>query len=119
MTFSIDVALITIFILLAISIAIINIVQFSKLTREEQVEAILKVIKVEVIKLMADAELDWRHIEKAGEIKKAEVISKIYDKFPFLSKYMNQEELLKKISNIIENEKERMDSIINKDKESK
>lgn len=119
MTFSIDVALIAIFILLAISIAIINIVHFSKLTREEQVEAILKVIKVEVIKLMADAELDWSHIEKAGEIKKAEVISKIYDKFPILSKYMNQEELLKRISNIIEKEKERMDRIINKDKESK
>ena len=83
------------------------------MSEEERVNAALKVIKTEVLKLMSDAEINWKDFYKAGEIKKSEVIDEIYERFPFLTEYINQEELIIKISEMIEDGMDKMNQILN------
>ena len=101
-------------VLLGIFIFLYNkITNYMKLTKEQKVEAALKVVKAELLKLMSDAEIEWRDFNKSGEIKKSQVISEIYKKFPFLAEYISQDELIEKIGEMIEEQKAKMDEIIN------
>ena len=90
-----------------------KIKKYKKMSEEERVNAALKVIKTEVLKLMRDAEINWKDFYKAGEIKKSEVIDEIYERFPFLTEYINQEELIIKISEMIEDGMDKMNQILN------
>lgn len=90
-----------------------KIKKYKKMSEEERVNAALKVIKTEVLKLMSDAEINWKDFYKAGEIKKSEVIDEIYERFPFLTEYINQEELIIKISEMIEDGMDKMNQILN------
>lgn len=90
--------------------------EFKKMSQEERVKLALKVIKNEILKLMSEAELDWCFYEKTGEIKKSQVISEIYDRFPFLRDYVNQDDLIKEIDKIIDSKKEIMDNILKPEK---
>ena len=101
-------------VLLGIFIFLYNkITNYMKLTKEQKVEAALKVVKAELLKLMSDAEIEWQDFNKSGEIKKSQVISEIYKKFPFLAEYISQDELTEKIGEMIEEQKAKMDEIIN------
>ena len=101
-------------VLLGIFIFLYNkITNYMKLTKEQKVEAALKVVKAELLKLMSDAEIEWQDFNKSGEIKKSQVISEIYKKFPFLAEYISQDELIEKIGELIEEQKAKMDEIIN------
>ena len=101
-------------VLLGIFIFLCNkITNYMKLTKEQKVEAALKVVKAELLKLMSDAEIEWQDFNKSGEIKKSQVISEIYKKFPFLAEYISQDELIEKIGEMIEEQKAKMDEIIN------
>ena len=101
-------------VLLGIFIFLYNkITNYMKLTKEQKVEAALKVVKAELLKLMSDAEIEWQDFNKSGEIKKSQVISEIYKKFPFLAEYISQDELIAKIGEMIEEQKAKMDEIIN------
>ena len=101
-------------VLLGIFIFLYNkITNYMKLTKEQKVEAALKVVKAELLKLMSDAEIEWQDFNKSGEIKKSQVISEIYKKFPFLAEYISQDELIEKIGEMIEEQKAKMDEIIN------
>ena len=88
-------------------------VAFFKLSKEERVEAALKIIRKELLKFMSDAEVEWSEFEKAGNLKKSQVINNIYSQFPFLKEYINQDELLSKISDMIEDTMSEMNKIIN------
>ena len=90
-----------------------KITNYIKLSKEQKVEAALKVVKAELLKLMSDAEIEWQEFNKSGEIKKSQVISEIYKKFPFLAEYISQDELIEKIGEMIEEQKAKMDEIIN------
>ena len=90
-----------------------KITNYIKLSKEQKVEAALKVVKAELLKLMSDAEIEWQEFNKSGEIKKSQVISEIYKKFPFLAEYISQDELIAKIGEMIEEQKAKMDEIIN------
>lgn len=96
-------------------IAVRKVKEYIKMSKEEQVEAALKIIKEELLKLMSDAEIEWEEFKKSGEIKKSQVITEIYSRFPFLKEYIDQEELIRRISLMIEEEKSKMDKIINND----
>ena len=103
-------------ILIVISFVIVaskKIAEYIKMSKEERVEAALKIIKEELLKLMSDAEIDWEDYKKSGDIKKSQVIAEIYTKFPFLKDYIEQEELIQRITEMIDEEKEKMDKIIN------
>lgn len=93
-----------------------KIVAFIKLSDEEKIEALLAVIKKEILNYMSEAEIDWKDVEKSGAIKKSQVISKIYEKYPELSKIINQEKLIAQIEIIIEQTMTEMNNILNKEK---
>lgn len=90
-----------------------KITSYMKLSKEQKVEAALKVVKSELLKLMSDAEIEWQDFAKSGEIKKSQVITEIYNKFPFLADYISQDELIAKISEMIEEKMADMNKIIN------
>ena len=105
------------FILVIAFIVVRRVIAFLKMSKAEKIEIVLKLVKEEIIAYMTDAEMDWGEFKKAGEIKRAQVIERIYDKFPILYKYINQEELIERIDKIIDVEKVKLDKIMNNNKE--
>lgn len=104
----------TIIIVIAIIIGVVRmVIQYSKMTKEERVNAALKVIKEELLKLMSDAEIEWEDYKKSGELKKSQVLKEIYSQFPFLVTYIDQDTLVNKLYELIDNEMENMNKIIN------
>lgn len=87
---------------IVIGIAVYEYVQnFLKKSKEEQ-EAIIRqqieIAKEQVreimLKLVTEAEKDYREWIKAGEIKRAQVIDAIFEKYPILLMVTNQAELI-------------------------
>ena len=104
----------TIIIVIAIIIGAARmVIQYSKMTKEERVNTALKVIKEELLKLMSDAEIEWEDYKKSGELKKSQVLKEIYSQFPFLATYIDQDTLVNKLYELIDNEMENMNKIIN------
>lgn len=89
--------------------------EFFSMDKEAQKKAALAIIKEEILKLMSDSELYWSTYESSGQIKRAEVIANIYNKFPVLATIEDQETLIKEIDAMIDAAKPVMDAIINKD----
>lgn len=73
---------------------------FSK-SEEEQIAIIKKQIEETMLRLVTDAEKDYRQWMQAGEIKRSQVIEEIFLMYPILSKVTNQEELIQWIDNTI------------------
>lgn len=84
----------------------------SKLSKQEKVEAAMKVIKEELLSLMSNAELEWKRYKKAGDLKRSKVLTDIYTQFPFLATYIDQDTLCEKIYSMIESEMDTMNRII-------
>ena len=104
----------TIIIVIAIIIGVVRmVIKYSKMTKEERVNTALKVIKEELLKLMSDAEIEWEDYKKSGELKKSQVLKEIYSQFPFLATYIDQDTLVNKLYELIDNEMENMNKIIN------
>ena len=55
-----------------------------------------------ILKLVSEAETDYKDIEHAGAIKRSQVFSYIYEKFPILEKVISQDELTVWIDNQID-----------------
>ena len=69
---------------------------------EEKIEIAKQQIKEIILKLISDAEVDYEEWNKAGSIKRSQVIEDIFIKYPILSKAVNQEELIKWIDETID-----------------
>ena len=69
---------------------------------EEKIEIAKQQIKEIILKLISDAEVDYEEWNKAGSIKRSQVIEDIFIKYPILSKAVNQEELIKWIDKTID-----------------
>ena len=76
---------------------------YSKLSTEKKIEIAKKQISENILKLITQAEKDYAEWEKAGSIKRSEVISEIYKEYPILAKVVNQDELIKWIDEQIDN----------------
>lgn len=79
-----------------------KIKNYLTLSDEEKIDAALTIIRNTIKAKMTSSQIDWYGIKDAGSVKRAEVISKIYEDYPVLKNYVNQEELLKKIDDIID-----------------
>ena len=66
-----------------------------------QIEIAKAQIKQIVLKLITDAEVDYNDWQKAGSIKRAQVIQKIYTDYPILAKVADQDMLIAWIDNEI------------------
>lgn len=81
--------------------------------KEELKEETLKIVKTVLLKLMSEAEIEWNDFEKSGSIKRSQVIKELYNEFPILKEFTNQDKLLEIIDNMIKEEKSKMDDVIN------
>lgn len=92
----------TILVVLGIIISIVQktIKHFSK-TDEERIAIVKEQIAQQMLKFIGDAEEDYEDWKKAGELKRAQVIGKIFKDYPILSKVVDQKELIKWIDDTI------------------
>lgn len=83
---------------------------WNKKTEEEKkeelnkaVESAKKSLSQYILILVSDAELDWQSFDgKLGQMKRAQVIEKIYEKYPILEQVEDKDALLKEIDKMIE-----------------
>lgn len=76
---------------------------YRKLSTDQKIAIAKKQISENILKLITQAEKDYSEWEKAGSIKRSEVISEIYKQYPILAKVVNQDELIKWIDEQIDN----------------
>lgn len=74
---------------------------FSK-SDEEKIEIAKAQIKETVLKMVTEAELDYEEWNKAGSIKRSQVIGQIYADYPILSKVVDQQALIEWIDETID-----------------
>lgn len=94
----------TILVIIGLALALWKKIEsYSKLSTDKKIEIAKKQISENILKLITQAEKDYAEWEKAGSIKRSEVISEIYREYQILAKVVNQEELVKWIDEQIDN----------------
>ncbi|MDO5546952.1 MAG: hypothetical protein Q4F79_00495 [Eubacteriales bacterium] len=93
----------TIMVIIGLAIAVGKKVAdyFSK-SDEEKIEIAKAQIKETVLKMVTEAELDYEEWNKAGSIKRSQVIGQIYADYPILSKVVDQQALIEWIDETID-----------------
>lgn len=75
---------------------------FSK-SDEEKIAIVKSQIKETMLKMITEAEISYEEWNKAGSIKRSQVIEEIFAKYPVLSKAVDQSKLIKWIDDEIDN----------------
>ena len=110
----------TILVIVGLALALWKKIEsYSKLSTDKKIEIAKKQISENILKLITQAEKDYAEWEKAGSIKRSEVISEIYKEYPILSKVVNQEELVKWIDEQIDNALPTLREIIKQNEKDK
>lgn len=110
----------TILVIIGLALALWKKIEsYSKLSTEKKIEIAKKQISENILKLITQAEKDYSEWEKAGSIKRSEVISEIYKEYPILAKVVNQEELVKWIDEQIDNALPTLRDIIKQNEKDK
>ena len=84
---------------------------FSK-SDEEKIAIAKKQIQESILKWISDAEESYVQWTKAGSIKRAQVIAKVYADYPILSKVMDQEALIQWLDEAIDNALDELRKIV-------
>ena len=71
-------------------------------SKEEKVEIALKQAREIILDRVTAAEIDYAGWQKAGAIKRAQVLDEIFAAYPILGKITNQEEVIKKLDEYID-----------------
>ena len=101
-------------ILLALIFSIyVKVKGFIKLTPEQKIDIAKKAIKENILAYISDSEKTWLDYKKTGQVKRSEVISKIYNDYPILKEYINQEELIEFIDSLIDESLPEVNKIFN------
>lgn len=69
---------------------------------DEKIKIAKAQIKQVILKKISDAEVDYEEWNKAGSIKRSQVISEIYKEYPILSKVVDQTKLIEWIDSEID-----------------
>lgn len=110
----------TILVIVGLALALWKKIEsYSKLSTNKKIEIAKKQISENILKLITQAEKDYAEWEKAGSIKRSEVISEIYKEYPILAKVVNQEELVKWIDEQIDNALPTLRDIIKQNEKDK
>lgn len=88
---------------------------FSK-SSDEQVEIAKKFISESMMKRITDAEVDYEEWNKAGSIKRSQVISQIYREYPILMKVVDQAALIAWVDSEIDSALPRLKEIMKANK---
>lgn len=79
-----------------------KIKDFVYLSEDEKIKVAKEQLSSVVLSLVSSAEIQYKDYQKAGEIKRSQVIDEIFKKYPILSKVTDQEELLQYIDDLID-----------------
>lgn len=101
-----------------------KIINFINKSKEEQkkdieeaqrklVDAALIIISETMAEKVSKAELDWSEYKKSGTIKRAKVISEIYEQFPVLKEYIDQGYIIHVIDELIDEALKETTKILN------
>lgn len=77
-------------------------IYFSK-SNDEKIAIAKAQIRERMLKMITDAEIDFEEWNRAGSIKRSQVIGEIFEKYPILSKSINQQEVTSWIDEEIDN----------------
>lgn len=78
---------------------------YRKLSTEQKIEIAWSQLKESILGWCSEAEAKWtidKQLGSAGQIKRSEVVAKVFEQYPILQTITNQEEVLKKIDDIID-----------------
>lgn len=93
----------TIIIIISLTIALVQRIKvYLSQSNDKKIETAKQQIKEIILKLITDAEVDYEDWNKAGSIKRSQVIQKIFEDYPVLSKVADQEVLIKWIDDVID-----------------
>lgn len=85
----------TIMLILGLAVAIARKTKKYLAKSDDEKIAIAKMqIRETILKLVTEAEVDYEEWDAAGSIKRAQVINQVYEKYPVLSKIIDQPELV-------------------------
>lgn len=85
------------------AVAIIRMAEnFANKSDEEKIEIAKSQIRETILKMVTEAEVDYDDWNKAGSIKRAQVINQIYEEYPVLSKIVDQASLTQWIDETID-----------------
>ena len=88
---------------------------FSK-SDEEKIAIAKKQIQETMLRMITEAEISYEEWNKAGSIKRSQVIEEIFTNYPVLSKVVNQEELIEWIDSEINNSLKTLIEIVKENK---
>lgn len=87
-------------------------IKFFNQSQDVQIAIAKQQISEIILKMITDAEVDYKDWEKSGSIKKSQVINEIYAKYPILSKAKSQKEIIDFIDTQIDNSLNELRKII-------
>lgn len=94
----------TIIVIIGLLVGLFKKIQGYLSKSDEEKIAIAKAqIKETMLKMITTAEQDYETWNEAGSIKRSQVIKEVYEKYPILSKAINQEEMIAWIDEQINN----------------
>ncbi len=97
-----------------------RVMDFLGKTDEEKIAVAKKQVQEAMLKMITSAEKDFSDWEKAGSIKRSQVIKQVYADYPILSKVVDQEDLIKWIDVQIDSSLKTLREVIkeNEDKDA-
>ncbi len=105
----------TIFVIIGLLITIVEkTISTFKKSKDEKIQIAKKQIEQIVLKMVSDAENDYKEWNKSGSIKRSQVISEIYKLYPILSKVTSQNELTEWLDSIIDQSLDKVKNTLNK-----
>ena len=111
---------VAILILLGLTLALGRMVyNYLKIDNVEKIEIAKTQIREAMLKLITEAEIDFEEWNKSGKIKRSQVITKIYEKYPILSKAVSQEDVIAWLDREIDNSLVTLREIIKDNKTEK
>ena len=87
-------------------------------TDEEKMAIAKKQIQQTMLKMITEAEINYDAWNEAGSIKRSQVIEEIYEKYPILSKMVNQDSVIAWIDEEINNSLKTLREIVKSNKEN-
>lgn len=107
----------SIMVIIGLALGVIKKIKtYSSKTDDEKIAIAKEQIHEMILKMISDAEEDYEEWNKAGSIKRSQVIGEIFAKYPVLSKAVNQESLIKWIDDEIDNALVTLRQIVSKNK---
>ena len=103
----------TIIVIIGLIVAIVKKAKdYLSKSDEEKIEIAKMQIQETILKMISDAEVDYEEWNKAGSIKRSQVINEIFEKYPILSKVTGQEQIIECIDNNIDESLKTLSAIV-------